>query len=154
LTPQLALDLTINPDFAQAEVDQAQVNLSRYNLFFPEKREFFQEGSGIFQFGTGTRFGGSADFLMFHSRRIGLSANREEIPIVGDLKITGREGPLEMGLINMQTDNEGAQAGQNFTVARLKTAILKRSYVGAIVTRNTGSLLGGDNRAQGIDAGF
>jgi uncharacterized protein DUF5916/cellulose/xylan binding protein with CBM9 domain len=154
LTPKLVVDLTANPDFAQADVDQAQVNLSRYNLFFPEKREFFQEGSGIFQFGTGSRFGVSTDFLMFHSRRIGLSANREEIPIVGGLKVTGKQGPLEIGLMNMQTDHEVSQAGQNFTVARLKSAILQRSYVGTILTRNSGSPLGGDNRALGFDAGF
>jgi Domain of unknown function (DUF5916)/Carbohydrate family 9 binding domain-like len=154
LSPQLVLDLTANPDFAQAEVDQAQVNLSRFNLFFPEKREFFQEGAGIFQFGTGSRFGSSTDFLLFHSRRIGLSANREEIPILGGLKLTGKAGRLDIGLMNMQTDHQGAQAGQNFTVARVKTNILGRSYVGGILTRNTGSVLGRDNRALGFDAGF
>ena len=105
-------------------MDQAQVNLSRFNLFFPEKREFFQEGAGIFQFGTGSRFGSSADFLLFHSRRIGLSANREEIPIQGGLKLTGKAGRFDIGLMNMQTDHQGVQAGQNFTVARVKTNIL------------------------------
>jgi hypothetical protein len=144
----------VNPDFAQADVDQAQVNLSRFNLFFPEAREFFQEGAGIFQFGTGSNFGESADFLLFHSRRIGLSDNREEIPIHGGLKLTGKAGPLDIGLMNMQTDDQGAQPGQNFTIARLKTNILERSYVGAILTRNTGSVLGGENRAAGFDAGF
>ncbi|MBI1955538.1 MAG: carbohydrate binding family 9 domain-containing protein, partial [Acidobacteria bacterium] len=87
VTPQLALDLTVNPDFAQADVDEAQVNLTRFNLFFPEKREFFQEGSGIFQFGTGEPFG-RPQVLLFHSRRIGLSESREEIPILGGLKLT------------------------------------------------------------------
>ena len=106
ITPQLALDLTVNPDFAQAEVDEAQVNLTRFNLFFPEKREFFQEGAGIFQFGTGRRRPWEGpQVLLFHSRRIGLSEGRdaEEIPILGGLKLTGQQGPLEIGLLNMQT---------------------------------------------------
>ena len=88
--------------------------------------------AGIFQFGTGSRFGSSADFLLFHSRRIGLSANREEIPILGGLKLTGKAGRFDIGLINMQTDHQGEQPGQNFTVARVKTNVLGRSYVGGI----------------------
>ncbi len=154
ITQQLALDVTVNPDFAETDVDQAQVNLSRFSLFFPEKREFFQEGSGIFQFGTGRRFGGVTDLLLFHSRRIGLSEDREEIPILGGLKLTGKQGPLEMGLLNMQTDHKGAAAGQNFSVLRLKSNILASSYVGAMFTRNTGSTLGGSNRALGLDSNF
>ena len=154
ITQQLALDVTVNPDFAETDVDQAQVNLSRFSLFFPEKREFFQEGSGIFQFGTRRRFGGATDLLLFHSRRIGLSGDREEIPILGGLKLTGKQGPLEMGLLNMQTDREGAAPSQNFSVLRLKGNILARSYVGAMFTRNTGSTLGGSNRALGFDSNF
>ena len=154
LTPQLALDMTVNPDFAQAEVDQAQVNLTRFNLFFPEKREFFQEGSGIFQFGTGSRFGTVTDLLLFHSRRIGLSDSREQIPIWAGMKLTGKQGPLELGLLNMQTGPKGSEPGQNFTVLRAKATPLPRSYVGVMLTRNTGSDRGGDNRAMGFDANF
>ncbi|MBI3939778.1 MAG: carbohydrate binding family 9 domain-containing protein [Acidobacteria bacterium] len=154
IRPQLTLDAAVNPDFAQADVDQALVNLSRFSLFFPEKREFFQEGSGIFQFGTGNRFGAVTDLLLFHSRRVGISADREEIPILGGVKLTGTQGPLEVGLLNMQTDREEANAGQNFTVLRLKSNVLARSYVGAILTRNTGSPLGGSNRALGLDSIF
>lgn len=154
VTPQLALDLTVKPDFAQADVDQAQVNLSRFNLFFPERREFFQEGAGLFQFGTGSRFGGSTDFLLFHSRRIGLSDAREEIPIIAGLKVAGKQGPVDIGLLNMQTDRDGEHAGQNFSVLRLKTNILSTSSVGVMLTRNTGSPLGGANRTIGVDSHF
>lgn len=154
VTPQLALDATINPDFAQADVDQAQVNLSRFSLFFPEKREFFQEGSGTFQFGTGSRFGSATDFLLFHSRRIGLSDDRAPIAIVGGFKLTGKEGPLDIGLLNMQTDRNGSRAGQNFTVLRAKSNILSTSYVGAMLTSNTGSPLGGGNHTFGVDSNF
>jgi hypothetical protein len=154
VTPQIAMDLTVNPDFAQTDVDQAQVNLSRFNLFFPEKREFFQEGSGLFQFGTGSRIGSSTDLLLFHSRRIGLSERREEIPIIAGAKLTGRQGLLELGALNMQTDDHAESAGQNFTVVRAKASVLPRSYVGAMLTRNTGSPLGGNNVAVGTDANF
>ncbi|MSO21331.1 MAG: hypothetical protein EXQ56_12915 [Acidobacteria bacterium] len=161
ITPQFALDMTVNPDFAQAEVDQAQVNLSRFNLFFPEKREFFQEGSGIFQFGTGSRFGTSSDLIVFHSRRIGLNDRREEIPILAGLKLSGKQGPLEIGALNMQTRRREFSDGirsnepsQNFTVLRAKVTVMPRSYAGFIATRNTGSRLGGDNRTLGFDTNF
>jgi Domain of unknown function (DUF5916)/Carbohydrate family 9 binding domain-like len=153
ITPRLALDVTVNPDFAQADVDQAQVNLTRFSLFFPEKREFFQEGSGIFQFGTGTGFG-RPEVLLFHSRRIGLSANREEIPIRAGLKLTGKQGPFDIGVLNMQTARSGAASGQNFTVLRSKANILARSYVGAMFTRNTSSSNGMASQAGGVDASF
>ena len=158
ITSQLALDLTVNPDFAQAEVDEAQVNLTRFNLFLPEKREFFQEGAGIFQFGTGIRQPWEGpQLLLFHSRRIGLSGDgrdQEEIPIWGGLKLTGQQGPLEIGLLNMQTKRSGELPGQNFAVVRVKGNILARSYVGAIFTRNTAGLSGKDNQVAGVDASF
>jgi hypothetical protein len=154
ITPQLTLDLTVNPDFAQADVDEAQVNLTRFGLFFPEQREFFQEGSGVFEFGSGGNFFGP-ELLLFHSRRIGLSEDREEIPIYGGLKLTGKQGPFDIGLLNMQTRrSEDDLAGQNFTVARAKTNILARSYLGGIFTRNTAGATGPSNRTAGFDAGF
>jgi Domain of unknown function (DUF5916)/Carbohydrate family 9 binding domain-like len=151
LTPELAVDLTVNPDFAQADVDQAQVNLTRFSLFFPEKREFFQEGSGIFGFGGG--FSGN-DLVLFHSRRIGLSETRQEIPIIAGLKLSGTQGPFEVGLMNMQTDQSGDTPGQNFSVVRLKRKMLARSSLGFMMTRNTGSPLGGSNREVGVDSSF
>ena len=153
ITPQLALDLTVNPDFAQAEVDEAQVNLTRFGQFFPEKREFFQERSGIFDFGSAERVG-QPQVLLFHSRSIGLSEDRKEIPIYGGLKLTGKQGPLDIGVLNMQTQREDATPGQNFSTVRVKGNLLARSYVGAIFTRNTGGLFGGANRAGGMDASF
>ncbi|MCH8269377.1 MAG: carbohydrate binding family 9 domain-containing protein, partial [Acidobacteria bacterium] len=153
ITPQLALDLTVNPDFAQADVDEAQVNLTRFSQFFPEKREFFQERAGIFQFGTGEPFG-RPQVLLFHSRRIGLSEGREEIPIRAGLKFSGTQGPLDLGLLNMQTGRSGETPGQNFTVARVKGNILARSYVGAIFTRNTAGPAESANQAAGVDASF
>ena len=153
ITPQLALDLTVNPDFAQADVDEAQVNLTRFSRFFPEKREFFQERAGIFQFGSGGGFG-RPDLLLFHSRRIGLSEDREEVPIWGGLKLTGKQGPLDLGLLNMQTRSSGDTPGQNFTVVRVKGNILARSYVGAIFTRNTAGIGATSNRAAGVDGSF
>ena len=158
ITSQLALDLTINPDFAQAEVDEAQVNLTRFNLFLPERREFFQEGAGIFQFGTGIRQPWEGpQVLLFHSRRIGLSGEgreQAEIPIWGGLKLTGQQGPLEIGLLNMQTRRSGDAPGENFAVARVKANILARSYVGAMFTRKTSGSSGNENDVAGVDASF
>ena len=153
VTPQLALDLTVNPDFAQADVDEVQVNLTRFSLFFPEKREYFQEGSGIFTFGAGTQFG-RPQALLFHSRRIGRSDTREEIPILGGIKLTGKQGPFDIGLLNMQTQRFDEAAGQNFTVVRVKGNVLARSYIGGILTRNTAGAVGNSNLTGGVDASF
>ncbi len=150
ITPQLTLDVTVNPDFAQADVDQAQVNLTRFPTFFPERREFFQEGSGIFQAGTGD---GDSGVLIFHSRRIGLSSG-EEIRIFGGAKLTGKQGPLDIGVLNMQTDRFEDQAGQNFSVVRVKADLLNRSYVGGIVTRNTEGAVGPRNVTGALDGSF
>ena len=154
ITPQFALDLTVNPDFAQADVDEAQVNLTRFGLFFPERREFFQEGAGVFEFGSGGDFFGP-ELLLFNSRRIGLSDDREEIPIYGGVKVTGKQGPFDLGFLNMQTrPSDSGLAGQNFTVARAKADILARSYVGTMFTRNTAGATGPAGSTLGFDAGF
>ena len=151
LTPQLTLDMTVNPDFAQADVDEAQVNLTRFPVFFPEKREFFQEGSGIFQAGTDDE--GSGGVLLFHSRRIGLSEG-EEIRIFGGGKLTGKQGPFDIGALNMQTDRFEDQAGQNFSVARVKANVFDRSYIGGIATRNTAGAIGPKNVTGAVDGSF
>jgi hypothetical protein len=154
ITPQFALDLTVNPDFAQADVDEAQVNLTRFGLFFPERREFFQEGAGIFEFGSSGDFFGP-ELLLFNSRRIGLSDDREEIPIYGGAKLTGKQGPLELGFLNMQTRrSESDLAGQNFMVGRAKMDVLARSYIGTMFTRNTAGATGPAGKTVGFDAGF
>jgi hypothetical protein len=156
ITPQMTLDMTVNPDFAQADVDDAQVNLTRFPVFFPERREFFQEGAGIFDVGTGDGgFGGnSSRVLLFHSRRIGLSERREEIPIFGGAKLTGKQGAFDIGAINMQTDRSEEGAGQNFSVLRVRRNVLARSYIGGILTRNTEGSVGPYNVSGAVDAGF
>ena len=111
LTPALTAELTVNTDFAQAEVDEAVVNLTRFPLFFPEKREFFLERAGIFEFGLGGRRGGVAErnLQMYFSRRIGLTDDRRPVPIIGGAKVTGRAAGLDLGVLNVQTaDFDGA----------------------------------------------
>ena len=136
VTRGLTADFTYNTDFAQVEADQQQVNLTRFNLFFPEKREFFLESSGTFGFG-----GGGADVpTLFHSRRIGLEAGRL-VPIIGGGRLTGRAGGFEIGLVNIQTDREETSQSEptNFSVVRLKRDLMHRSYVGVLATRRSQS---------------
>jgi hypothetical protein len=133
VTPSLTLDATINTDFAQVEVDEQQVNLDRFNLFFPEKRPFFLENAGLFAVGSP----GEAE--VFFSRRIGIASTGEPIPILGGARLSGRTGPVSIGLLNMQTDDEdGITPANNFTVARVQRELGGRSNLGAIyVGRHT-----------------
>jgi hypothetical protein len=148
ITQNLTADFTYNTDFAQVEVDQQQINLTRFSLLFPEKRQFFLEGKGIFDFG---RTGGSVP-LLFFSRRIGLE-DGHAVPIIGGGRLTGRVGPFSVGAINMQTDAEGDVAATNFTVLRLKRNIWRRSSIGALYTGRSLSPAGeGANHAFGADA--
>ncbi len=134
LNSNLTLDVTLNTDFAQAEADEVQVNLSRFPLFFPEKRQFFQERAGIFEFRTLGRFG-----RIFHSRRIGLH-DGEAIPILGGARLVGRIGRWDVGLLNMQTAPGGGLPYENFGVYRVRRSVLDaNSYVGGIVTTRIGS---------------
>lgn len=161
LTPGLTAELTANTDFAQAEVDEAVVNLSRFSLFFPEKREFFLERAGIFEFGLGGRRGGDAErnLQMFFSRRIGLTPDRTPVPILAGAKVTGRAAGLDVGLLNVQTDSyllpgsSEREDGSNYTVFRAKRNVLARSNVGLFASNRQSS--GGDyNRVFGADANF
>ena len=158
ITPNLTFDLTANTDFAQVEVDEQQVNLTRFSLFFPEKREFFLEGRGIFDFargGSGASDGGDTPYL-FHSRRIGLNGGRV-IPIDAGGRLTGKIGPWALGLMNIQTGDEAVSGTEptNFTVARLKRDVFRRSAVGAIATNRSLSATGiGSNQAYGVDGSF
>ena len=156
LTRGLTLDATINTDFAQVEEDQQQVNLTRYSLFFPEKRDFFLEGQGIFAFG-GVSFGQNANPgevpVMFFSRQIGLSRG-QAVPVRGGARITGQVGKYQLGVLNIETGDEPAAGAvaTNFTAARIKRAILRRSNIGLIATRRTPSGIGRDtNLAVGAD---
>ena len=163
VTANLTADLTINTDFAQVEIDEQQVNLTRFNLFLPEKREFFLEGRGLFDFGRGGSasgggpgFGGTTDApYMFYSRRIGLNRGRV-VPIDAGGRLTGKVGAWGVGLLNIQTGDEAASASPstNFTVARIKRDILRRSTIGAMFTNRNHltSNAAGSNQAYGVDA--
>jgi hypothetical protein len=145
-TSNLALDLTVNTDFAQVEADDQQINLTRFPLFFPEKRQFFQERASTFQFSTG----GFTDRL-FHSRRIGL-AGGEIVRIYGGARAVGRVGGLDYGVLSMQTAAHDGRSSENLGVVRLKQQVLNRySSVGAMLTTRLGTA-GGDNIAYGLDA--
>ena len=161
VTQNLTADFTYNTDFAQVEVDAQQVNLTRFSLFFPEKREFFLEGRGIFEFGGARQrasvFQTDTDTpFLFFSRRVGLSQGRT-VPIVGGARLTGKVGRYTIGLLDIQTDDEvdaGALA-TNFGVVRLKRDILRRSAVGVMFTgRSKSTLVDGSNQTYGLDATF
>ncbi|MAG70203.1 MAG: hypothetical protein CL471_07940 [Acidobacteria bacterium] len=161
LTRGLIADFTYNTDFAQVEVDEQQVNLTRFNLFFPEKRQFFLEGRDIFSFGgTSPRFSGLTPAgdapIIFFSRRIGLSEGRS-IPILGGGRVTGRAGPYTIGALSIQTDDDleiGVEE-TNFSVLRLKRNVFSRSTIGVIGTHRSQSLEGpGSNQAFGVDGAF
>lgn len=159
VTPRLTLDVTALTDFSQVEVDQEQVNLTRFSLFFPEKRDFFMENAGVFTFGDRTentfRTGSSdQDFTLFHSRRIGLSEDRLPIPIGGGLRLTGRAGPYEIGVLEMQTRTAATAPAENFAVARVRRSIFGRSDIGFMVTNRQGTgedAIGEYNRSVGVD---
>ncbi len=137
LTRSLILDATWRTDFAQVEEDLQQVNLTRFSLFFPEKRDFFIEGQGIFDFG-GVQAGNSPGDvpLMFYSRRIGLSQG-QAVPVVGGARLTGRQGPYSIGFLDIHTEEseEAAAAASAVTALRLKRNVLRRSNVGVMATR-------------------
>lgn len=127
ITENLSLDVSVNTDFAQVESDRTRINLTRFPLFYPEKRDFFLEGAKIFDFSFGNRDN------LFYSRRIGIN-NENQIPIIGGLKIVGREDKFEIGLINMQTANKYSTPSTNFTVARFKYDLFGQSTVGMMFT--------------------
>jgi len=158
LTPSLTLDATINTDFSQVEVDQEQVNLTRFSLFFQERREFFVENAGVFAFGDvqerNYRMGASpGDFTFFNSRSIGLSPDGRPIPILGGLRMTGKVGSFDTGLLTMQTEGALGRPAENFSVLRLKRNILGNSDVGVLLA-NRQATEGPDARSfsYGIDA--
>ena len=152
----LTADLTVNTDFAQVEADEQQVNLTRFSLFFPEKREFFLENQGTFAFGgAGNIMGDAGDTpIMFYSRRIGLTGNRE-VPIFGGGRLTGRTGRFTVGLIDIQTREALPSPSTNFAVVRVKRDLLRRSSVGAVLTtRSDAQARPGSNQTLGLDGTF
>lgn len=154
ITPSLTADATFNTDFAQADVDDLQVNLDRFPLLYPEKREFFQEGAGIFDFGNGGA--ATTSMKLFHSRQIGFSPRRREVPIVAGGRITGKLPGVTLGLMNVQTEAlpiEGIPAS-NYSVARVKRDVLSRSTVGAFFLNRESGGSNDFNRVYGMDAAF
>ncbi len=145
VTPTLTLDVTFNTDFAQVESDRARINLSRFPLFFPEKREFFLEGANVFSY----PIGGNNE--LFYSRRIGIS-NGEEIPILTGAKLVGRLDKFDVGLINIQTSAKGNEPSTNYTVARAKFDLFNQSYAGLFFSNKQSK--DGFNRVIGGDAVF
>ena len=162
ITRGLIADATIRTDFAQVEEDVQQVNLTRFSLFFPEKRDFFLEGQGLFAFGgVGSGNGGGGGNpgdtpVMFFSRRIGLNAG-QEVPVIAGGRVTGRAGRYSIGALNIETgDKPSALAVQtNFTTVRIKRDILRRSNIGFILTNRAPALSGtNSNQVAGADANF
>ena len=139
ITPSLKLTATINTDFAETEVDERQINLSRYSVLFPEKRSFFLQGAGVFDFAsTGPEAAGGippagADVYPFFSRRIGL-LDGEEVPLEAGLKLTGTVGRTDIGVLSVRTGDLDVVDEKNFVVGRVKRNLFQQSYVGAIVT--------------------
>ncbi len=148
LTQSLTLDATYRTDFAQVEVDEQQVNLSRFSLFFPERRDFFLENSSNFTFGPG------GNLVPFFSRRIGLSGDGKPIPIVGGTRVSGRVNQYDIGLLAMQTERLNTTPANTFLVGRVKRNLLTNSWVGALVTNRDSSVDGDYNRVYGGDAYF
>jgi hypothetical protein len=141
----LTMDLTVNTDFAQVEADDQQVNLTRFSLFYPEKRQFFQERASVFEFRTGGLS------RLFHSRRIGLTDQGEPVRLYGGARLIGRSGGWDVGFLDMQTAESDSLPSENFGVLRLRRQVFNPySYAGAMVTSRVG-LDGSYNLAYGLD---
>jgi hypothetical protein len=160
ITPRMTLDLTYRTDFSQVEVDREQVNLTRFPLFFPERRDFFLENSGMFTFGDVRGLSGEPrtgvslrDFTFFHSREIGLRGG-SPIPIIGGGRLTGNTGEFQLGLLNVQTEAFEGDPAENFSVVRLRRKVLGGSDVGFMFGNRQGTGSGSDqyNRSFGVDA--
>jgi hypothetical protein len=132
VTPSLALDATVNTDFAQVEVDDQQVNLDRFNLFYPEKRPFFLENAGLFAVGN------PGEVELFFSRRIGLSDAGQQIPILWGSRLSGKAGRYNIGALDMQADDFGGDPSNNFAVVRVSRDLPNRSAFGGLFVNRTG----------------
>src|SRR5690349_8874311 len=153
LTAGLNLDVTVNTDFAQVEVDEQQVNLTRFGLFYPEKRDFFLENSNFFTMGTGQAFTSTqVQTDLFFSRRIGLSPTGTPLPIIGGGRVAGKSGRNNIGILDIQTDDALGIPGSNFFVGRYSRDIMKRSRVGAIFINKDNVDDNHYNRTIGVDA--
>ena len=153
VTQNVTADFTYNTDFAQVEADEQQVNLTRFSLFFPEKREFFLENLGLFAFGGTSTASGNTP-LLFYSRRIGLNQGRV-VPIDVGGRLTGRFGRYGVGVLNIVTGPETVSRSPrtDYSVVRVKRDILRKSSIGMMVTgRSVGQIGTGSNAAFGVDS--
>ena len=148
-TPLLRATFTVNTDFAQTEVDQRQVNLTRYSLFFPEQRDFFLDGATFFDFASDGRddnafgpFGRNDEerVIPFFSRRIGLTADATPQKIDFGTKVTGQAGAQDVAVLHVRTGEDNGFSSEDFTVARVKRRVLQQSYVGGLYTRRDSRL--------------
>lgn len=148
VTPSLAATLTVNTDFADAEVDERQVNLGRFDLFFPEKRAFFTQDASLFTFA-----GINQDPLPFFSRRIGLADDGTKVDVLGGAKLTGRAGPWTLGLLDVQLEEHAGVDSKNVLVGRVSRQVFDESSAGLIFTHGD-PRGGGDNSLLGVDFNY
>jgi hypothetical protein len=134
VTPNFKFSGSFNTDFAETEVDSREVNLTRFPLFFPEKRDFFLEDSGNFTFGSSARMFSTPELLPFFSRRIGLDANGAEVPLLGAMKFTGRTDDVSIGVLDVVSDAHDDVARQNLFAGRFSKNLFAESDAGVIVT--------------------
>ncbi|MCH7748054.1 MAG: carbohydrate binding family 9 domain-containing protein [Acidobacteria bacterium] len=158
VTSGLTLDLTYNTDFAQVEVDQQQINLDRFSLFFPEKRPFFLENAGVFTLSNsgGAAFNDPAQTELFFSRRIGIGDGGQATPILGGIRLSGKlSDTVTVGFLNMQTEAVGGSPANNVGVSRLRRELPNRSSIGALFVTRQATGRGADdtdyNRTYGVD---
>ena len=146
ITSNLTMDLTLNTDFAQVEADDEKINLTRFDLYYEEKRQFFLERASVFDFKIGQ------SNTMFYSRRIGLDEDFKLVPIIGGVRLIGRKSGWDAGFMNMQTARSDSLPSENFSVLRIKKDVLNQdSYVGGIHTSRLG-MDGSFNQVYGLDA--
>ena len=148
LTPSMKLAATVFTDFAETEADGRQINLNRFPLFFPEKRDFFLDGAGYFAFGASGA--GSTTFLPYFSRRIGLASDGTPIPLLAGIKLAGRSGPVEVGLLDVQADSSPTTDQENLAVARVKYSLAEETSVGVLATNGNPTSTGA-NTVFGAD---
>ena len=136
-TPGLTLSLTLNTDFSEAETDDVQVNLTRFSLFFPEKRQFFLEDAPNFAVDGLTPTSGPLVIIPFFSRRVGIADDGKPVDLIGGAKLSGRVGKYSLGILSAQTQERDPVPGENFSVIRLKRDVGEQASVGLIATRRT-----------------
>jgi hypothetical protein len=151
VTSSLLLDASYRTDFSQVEADEQQINLTRFSLFFPEKRQFFLESPASFQVGLGQVEAQRRDLVPFFTRRIGLSSSGQPIPVIGGLRLTGRAGGTGIGLLSMQTDEFDGDPGANFTAARVSRSLTSRATVGGFYFGRETTTSRSFNRVSGAE---